>query len=729
MSDDRALGATFAPGDILWLDFESRGDVPIAYGADRYSRHARALLLAWAIGDGPVSVTAATDFAGPLAWAAMPADFHEAFARVEQAEMVCCAHNASFDRTIWNQATDGFPFLEPWMIIDSRTQATASGLPAKLDQAAKFAGAGAKAAAGRDLIKLFALPGSNASPESHPTDWQAFIDYAKQDVEVMRALFRRTRQLSLAEWKEYWAAEEINDRGVAIDMHLVEAAAKMAAADKQIAARELMSITDGKVETVDMVKRMVTWLLDVLPADARDMIIADEEEVDPETGEVTSPQKGSLTRVRVQRVLAYLEAHEPLSAVLRDAQRLLQIRLYGGSKTPAKFARMLQMQVDGVIRGQYVFGGASQTGRFSARGVQIHNLMRDKYADEIDAIDALVAGIAPDEFATFGDDTPISRKLSLLIRPSLVADSGHAFVWGDWANIEARLTAWLADDPEADKRLDIFRAVDAGTEKYRHLHALRRRHLAPRLDQVDEAIRQRGKVVELAAGFGGGANALLSMAASYGLHLEEHEAKAAIETWREENPWAPALLGPPRQPRQLWPVGRAQHCAWNVRANLSRSAVSATSSSRRYLGGSLLCRLPSGRWLTYRRIKWTRVDKLDDDGVLVESRWELMFSRDMGRVKLWPGLACENVVQATAADILRGTLARLEVPFLADWMPARLHSHDEIVVQALEADADWAATTLGALMETGFSWTKGLPIAADTTVGRWYTKNKGSMGL
>ena len=141
MLDDRAPGVTIEPDQVLWVDFESRSPVPIAAGTDRYARHAHAILLAWAIGDGPVHIEAVADFnRGPLRWYDLNYNFQKFFARVEAGVAVLCAHNAGFDRAIWAYATDGFPPTTPQMWIDSRAQATASGLPAQLEWAAKFTG-------------------------------------------------------------------------------------------------------------------------------------------------------------------------------------------------------------------------------------------------------------------------------------------------------------------------------------------------------------------------------------------------------------------------------------------------------------------------------------------------------------------------------------------------------------------------------------------------------------
>jgi len=629
---------------------------------------------------------------------------------------------------VWTVSTRGFPPMRPNMIIDTRAQATASGLPAALDAAARYVGASElKDKRGKALIDLFCAPGAIGTPQSHPDEWDEFIAYANQDIAAMRDLFNRTRQLPLAEWREYWAAENINDDGVSIDMPLVKAAANMAAIDQKHISRELTELTDKVVTTVNQVQRIVAWLDDALPAEGRDMLVKRYEEVDEE-GVFTRPKKLSLTRDRVLRLIAYLQTQETLTNRLAVALRVLQIRLFGGSKTPAKFAKMLEQQVDGIIRNQYVFNGASQTGRFSARGVQVHNLMRDALPNEIDAIDALAGGIAYDDFAVLGDDTPVSRKLSMLIRSSFVASPGYAFCWGDWSNIEARLVPWLAKDPEAEARLDIFRAVDDGTEKFDIYTRTAANLFNLELPAVTKEIRQGGKVVELAAGFGGGYNALLSMAAGYGIHIPDETAKRFIEKWRDDNGWAVRFWGKHNDHHSFGLWGALNSAIEHPEVAYSAGRITYMYLPD-YLGGSLMCELPSGRFLTYRKIRWERIDVLDDDDQIVDVKTELMFSRDMGRVKLWPGLACENVVQATAADILRGTLVKLDDAKLSSWMPVALHTHDEVVVETLEADIPDAAAWLQHTMEEGFDWSDGLPIASDTTVGRWYTKAKGSVGL
>jgi DNA polymerase bacteriophage-type len=726
---DRAAGPTFAIADIGWIDWETRSDTDLKVsGATRYATEADAIVLAYAIGNGPVSTVKVTAFDGPLRWDQVPAElavFHE---RVRLGKAVYAAWNAGFDRAIWNFATVGFPELEPHHIIDVMAQATASGLPPDLAKASEVIGKAVKVGEGKELVQLFCLPkglrGVRGTPQSHPEEWDRFTeDYARGDILAMRDVFRSTRQLTLAEWREYWAMEAINDRGVCIDVPMVRHAAKLAEIDREWSKTELVKLTNGAVQTVDQVAKMTGWLMARLPAEGQAILTKTVEEVDEETGEVTKPAKLQLTRRRIERLLAYLtdpERDREGLIGLGDLVSVLQIRRYGGSKTPAKFAKMLAQQVDGRLYGQYVFNGAPQTGRASSRGVQIHNLARDVLEHEPDLIDAVADGINYDAFSSLGDDTPVARKLSLLIRPCFVPSGDNVFVWSDWSQIEARIVPWLCDHvPGARARVQIFRDVDADPDLpdlYTRT-AAQLSHVA--VDQVTKPMRQRGKVAELALGFCGGVGALQQMAAGYGLHFTDAEAKVVVDRWRDANPWAIDYS------REIWEAMK-----WAIRPENASQPIQAgrvwLKFEPQYLGGSLLARLPSGRCLTYRNMHWQDVDVLDeDDKPTGIKRLEMMFSRGYGRVKLWPGMFVENFTQAAAADVLRGTLVRLEKGRLN----VRLHTHDECLVECEQREVSAVVEILRALMCAGFDWSEGLPLMSEETIAYCYTKDEGGHGL
>jgi len=721
---ERQPESAFAVADIGWVDFETRSDTDIDAGTYRYATEADAIVMAYAIGDGPVRSLAVRTFGQAISWDMFPTEVRRHNARVIAGEAVWAAWNMGFDRAVWNYATPDFPPLEPHHTIDVMAQAVASGLPPDLATAAQWVGRELKDDAGKDLIALFCTPkglkGVRGTPQSHPAEWAIFRDqYATADIEAMRSVYKATRRLPLAEWREYWAMEAINERGIGIDRPLVEAAAKLAAIDKVRSAEELSRLTGGEVTTVDQVKRITDWLLLWLPPEGRIILTERKEETD-EDGVIVKPAKFALTRKRIERLLAFLgDLGYP---DMDDLTRVLQIRQYGGSKTPAKFAKMLAQETDGILRGQYVFNGAPQTGRASSKGVQIHNLARDVLADEPDMIEAVLGGAKYDDILRLGEDTPVARKLSLLIRPSFVPRGDRVFVWSDWSQIEARIVPWLCDHMAgARARVQIFRDVDADPslpDLYTRT-AAELSHVS--VEQVTKPMRQRGKVAELALGFCGGIGALQAMGAGYGLHFSDDDAQQVVDRWREANPWAIDYS------REIWEAMR-----WCTRGgNAGKGAQAGRVILRfepHYFGGSLLARLPSGRILTYRGMRWEDVDVLDaDDKPTGLKKTEMMFSRGYGRVKLWPGMFVENFTQATAADFLRGTLMRLEDN--RDWMPVRLHTHDEILVETtteMSADAMWC---LGFALRQGFDWSIGLPLMSEETIGYCYTKHEGSHGL
>lgn len=731
---ERNLGPTFASEDIGWIDFETASketDLKQA-GTYRYATTADAITLAYAFGDEPPQMEAVDTFPMSLVWEKLPPEIHRWHERVLDGAAIWAAWNAQFDRAIWNYATVLFPFMEPQHIIDVMAQATASGLPPDLRVASTICGV-AKQKSGKELIKLFCLPTSTATPQSHPKEWQEFTQvYAKGDIASMRAVFKQTRQLSVAEWKEYWAMEAINQRGVGIDLEMINQAAMLANIDRGHVNRTLSRLTDGKVETVDQVARITQWLLPRLPYEAAKILTTREEEIDDE-GNITRPAKHALTRQQVQRLIAYAQAvikrhadaAPQLITELQVMEQVLQIRLYGGSRTPAKFAKMQKQHVNGVLYGQYVFNGAGQTGRASSRGVQVHNLARDVLPYEHEAIEALLNGADYEKFDALDKSTPMARKLSLLIRPTFVPAADHTFVWGDWAQIEARVLPWLAGDRSkgAFNRLQIFREVDADPRQDpKHPeHAKRLPDLYTRsaaaisripIAEVTKPIRQRGKIAELALGYMGGVGALQNMAAASGLYLTHDEAQLIVNRWREENKWASNFS------QGLWEGMRQAHQHPCQYVPVGRTGFIFLPD---YAAGSMLMQLPSGRFLTYRNLKWVYDDVLDeDDQPTGEKKLELKCWRGHKPMKLWPGLFVENVTQAVAADVLRGTLRRLE----ENKFEVRLHTHDEVLLEVWDEHAGTVGQELKDIMERGFDWSYGLPLKADITTAPYYTKTE-----
>jgi hypothetical protein len=221
-----------------WFDFEAASSLDLkAVGTFRYATDAssRAIVLAYAIGDGPALAWHADG--AILDWDHAPDDLHAAFDRGGTG----AAWHAGFDSAVWNYATLGFPFLTPERVIDPMIQAGVSNLPTDLESASRALGGAGKQKDGKKLIQLFCV--ECAAPREHPEECQRFLRYARRDVEEMRDVYRRTRPLPREEWQQYWAFEHINRRGVAIDVPFVLRAAALAAEDAVAIGRRLAELT------------------------------------------------------------------------------------------------------------------------------------------------------------------------------------------------------------------------------------------------------------------------------------------------------------------------------------------------------------------------------------------------------------------------------------------------------------------------------------------------------
>jgi len=712
----------FPASDIIPIDFEVHGgalDLKAA-GTFRYVAEAstRAIILAYAIGEAP-ALTWHADGA-ILDWDDAPPELRAAFDR----GAIFAAWNASFDAAVWNYATLGFPFLAPERIIDPMVQAGVSNLPTDLESASRYLGGAGKHKDGKALIRLFCIEG--ASPREHPAEWDRFLAYALQDIGAMREVYRRTRPLPIGEWREYWAFEHINRRGVTLDLPYVRRAAALASEDAKASGHQLAKLTDKAVVRVTLAQKIATWLYDNL-ADAamREVLMVGvpaDDDVDAD-----AEQELSVARDRIARVLAMLDAKHAnggLSLAETKAREVAAIRLYGAGASPKKFARLAVQQVDGVLRGQYRFAGAGQTGRLSSKGVQIHNLSRDVLGEDGVAERPLIEAIAKGcDYATLvaADpvDMPAARKLALIVRPAIVAEPGKLLVWSDWSAIEARVTPWLAASPGGDAVLDVFRANDRDPSLPDSYTVAAADVFRKDVRAIPRSERQIGKVVVLACGFGGGVGALKAMALNYRIHLDDAEARRVVDAWREANPWAPAFW------RALWDAAMS---AWELPGRVTTAGRLAFIYRDDYLGGALFMALPSGRLLTYPRLRWREVEVLGKDGKPTgERRTEMSFRRARGRTKLWHGTLAENATQAVAADILREVATRIEIDPVLAFMPIRMTTHDEIVVEVDAARADEAKAILRREMLTLPKWAEGLPLQSEESVCSRYTKSKATL--
>lgn len=280
-----------------------------------------------------------------------------------------------------------------------------------------------------------------------------------------------------------------------------------------------------------------------------------------------------------------------------------------------------------------------------------------------------------------------------MLRPTIVAAPGNVLIAYDWSAIEGRVHPWLSDCKAGEEKLDVFRSgrdpycVNAAATFRVPYETVLAAHEAGNSD-----MRQIGKVQELALGFLGGAGAFETFARIYGVRLTESEVQRAVDVWRRANPWA-------------MHHGRLLEDAY-LRAMRNRGhEIRAARVVYLFDGQTLWYALPSGRVLCYPNAKF------DDEGNVTYSKasWKpAADAKEWPRARLWRGLACENIVQATANDILRGALRQLESAGLG----AVAHVHDEIVVECKAEDAEAVAARMHTIMCTPPAWASGLPLAA-----------------
>lgn len=350
-------------------------------GTYRYAKKSFVIISTFAIGEEPpFEVSLDRGFDGDwLCWDEMPKALHEFHKRVEQREAWYAAWNMGFDRNAWNEGTYDFPRLAVDQTVDIMAQGVASNLAPSLEGAARGLRIDGKQSDGKALIAMFCSR-DGETPQSRPVEWQRFKGYGLQDTSVLRDVFRATRALPFEEWEDYWVSEKINDRGVAIDLPLVERAALVSQADIARSNALLNRWTNGQVTAVTQVAKLADWIYDRLEyTEARMLLVSgldeDASAEDDETGDL-KVGKLSLERSRIESVLAFFATLGPLSERDQAIVDVLTVRRFGGSSSPQKFAKMRDQHDGGRLKGQYVFNGAQQTGRFSSKGVQTHNLLR-----------------------------------------------------------------------------------------------------------------------------------------------------------------------------------------------------------------------------------------------------------------------------------------------------------------------------------------------------------------
>lgn len=350
--------------DFCFFDFETLGPDIVTMGTMNYVTDPRTKILI---------LTFALDDEEPRIW--FPGDpFPEDVREHVESKGFMVAHNAGFDRLVWQYVGEndhGFPALANDQVLCSMAQAQASNLPASLDGAAKKVGKAQKNSRGKALIKMFCMLGSAADPKDYPDDWNDFCVYALDDISSMRDVWRATRPLSLEEWEEYWASEKINDRGFEIDVGMAQVCAQFYTLDKELVAEEAKRLTKGEIDRLTLTSRINEYVYTRLPPELGKTMVT---EVDPDTGD---PLRYTLRKDRLHMLLEDIAISD--TPVDDDLVEFLELLEHGRSSSALKFKKMADQQMAGMHH-SYVFNGGGQTGRYSSRGVQVHNLLRERLA-------------------------------------------------------------------------------------------------------------------------------------------------------------------------------------------------------------------------------------------------------------------------------------------------------------------------------------------------------------
>lgn len=588
------------------------------------------------------------------------------------------AHNAAFERLImWYVLCPdkGIPEPTTEQFYCTATQARANCAPGSLDDVGRFASVNMrKDHRGNQLIRLLSIPKADGTFNNDVTLMAEMVAYCEQDVRAMRAISQAMRQLSDDELLDYHVNERINDRGVLLDKPLAESAIKYASAELIEIENLVAELTDGEILSVRS-PRMREWVLARVGDQAKKLM---ENYKDGD-------KKYSIDKtVRANLLVCAEENSDEVPPQVAD---VIQCADDLWASSVAKFKRLKELadEEDNRVRGAFVFAGGAATGRASSYGAQVHNFTR-KCAKDPDAVrSAMVRGhaIVP----TFG--RRITDVLKSMLRPALISDRGKSLVVADWAAVEARVNPWLSNCPAGVKKLDLFRT---GEDVYK-VNASATFHVP--VDQITSEQRQIGKVQELACGFAGGVGAFAAMGRAYGILLPEPEAKRMVNAWRLANPWSV-------------PYWQDLENAYTRAMRNKGHEFKAGRVTYLFDGQHLWYALPSGRVLCYP------FARLDTDGVsYAKASWKpAADAKEWPRARLWKGLACENITQAVANDLLRHALRGLD--------DVVLHVHDEIVVES--ATPEIAVQKMKDVMCTPPTWAEGLPLDVEASIMTRYGK-------
>lgn len=571
------------------------------------------------------------------------------------------AFNAQFERVCLSN------YLDTWLSPDSwhctMVWSATLGLPLSLEGVGVVLGLEKqKLTEGKNLIKYFCVPCAPTKtnggrtrnlPQNDMEKWEQFKAYNLRDVETEMSIQKKLSRFPVPDtiWDEYHLDQEINDRGIALDMTLVEQAIAIDSISRKNLTQQIQNLTD--LDNPNSVAQMKGWLSD------------------------NGLEMDTLGKKAVAETLKTAPKH--LADVLSLRQQL--------AKSSVKKYTAMQTAVckDSRARGMFQYYGANRTGRFAGRIIQLQNLPQNHMSDLADAR-ALVRSGNYDALELLYDDIP--DTLSQLIRTAFVPQDGRKFIVADFSAIEARVLAWLAGEKW---RMQVF----ADGKDIYCSSASQMFGVPVEKHGINGHLRQKGKIAELALGYGGSVGALKSMGALE-MGLTEEELQPLVNAWRNANPMITALW---------WDIDRAVKTT--VREHIPTEVAGLKFT---YESGFLFMKLPSGRRLAYVKprmgINQFGSESVTYEGVGATKKWE--------RLESYGPKFCENAIQAIARDILMYAMQTLRNCSIV------AHVHDELII---EADRRMSLSAVCEQMGRTPPWAKGLLLRADGYECDFYKKD------
>ena len=643
----------------LSIDLETYSDQPLAKtGVYRYveSPDFEILLFAYSVDGGPVrQIDLACGEKIPS----------EILCALEDDKVIKWAFNANFERICLSRFL-GYPtgdYLEPGSWKCSMIWAAYMGLPLSLEGVGAVLGLEKqKLTEGKDLIKYFCQPcaptKSNGQrtrnlPEHAPDKWLAFKRYNIRDVETEMSIQARLSKYPVPDsvWEEYHLDQEINDRGVGLDMELVRQAIQMDGRSRSELTQAMKELTS--LDNPNSVQQMKQWLAD----------------------------NGVETDTLGKKAVAEL-----LKTAPPQLQKVLTLRQQLAKSSVKKYQAMeTAVCADGRARGMFQFYGANRTGRWAGRIIQMQNLPQN-HLDDLSEARGLVRVGDFDALEMLYEDVP--DTLSQLIRTAFVPQENRKFIVADFSAIEARVIAWFAGEKW---RQDVFAE---GKDIY-CASASQMFGVPVEKHGVNGHLRQKGKIAELALGYGGSVGALKAMGALE-MGLQEDELPALVSAWRQANP---------KIVQFWWAVDRAVMDAVTRKTTTKTHGIIFSARN-----GMLFITLPSDRSLAYvkPKIGENRFGGgcITYEGIGGTKKWE--------RLESYGPKFVENIVQATSRDILCYAMQTLRCCSIV------MHIHDEVVI---EADRRMSLQAVCDQMGRTPPWAKGLQLRADGYETDFYKKD------